>query len=77
MVIGLVTPAISHGGFYGNETVQCFDIDNYNLAMGLLVELLMVLGMNKFKEVDVQVQVASEKGAIVAKEHAYVLKNSL
>ncbi len=34
-------------------------------------------GMNKFKEVDVQVQVASEKGAIVAKEHAYVLKNRL
>jgi hypothetical protein len=34
-------------------------------------------GMNKFKEVDVQVQVASEKGAIVAKEHAYVVKNRL
>ncbi|MEN9960507.1 MAG: hypothetical protein RL045_759 [Bacteroidota bacterium] len=34
-------------------------------------------GMNKFKEVDVQVQVASEKGVIVAKEHAYVLKNRL
>ncbi|MEY2761325.1 MAG: hypothetical protein RLZZ96_1225 [Bacteroidota bacterium] len=34
-------------------------------------------GMNKFKEVDVQVQVASEKGAMVAKEHAYVLKNRL
>jgi hypothetical protein len=34
-------------------------------------------GMNKFKEVDVQVQVASEKGSIVAKEHAYVLKNRL
>ena len=34
-------------------------------------------GMNKFKEVDVQVLVASEKGAIVAKEHAYVLKNRL
>jgi hypothetical protein len=34
-------------------------------------------GMNKFKEVDVQIQVASEKGAIVAKEHAYVLKNRL
>lgn len=34
-------------------------------------------GMNKFKEVDVQVQVASEKGLVVAKEHAYVLKNRL
>ncbi|MFA9197838.1 hypothetical protein SKC35_04320 [Aquirufa sp. KTFRIE-69F] len=34
-------------------------------------------GMNKFKEVDVQIQVASEKGAIVAKEHAYVVKNRL
>ncbi|TBH70036.1 hypothetical protein [Aquirufa antheringensis] len=34
-------------------------------------------GMNKFKEVDLQVQVASEKGAIVAKEHAYVVKNRL
>ena len=34
-------------------------------------------GMNKFKEVDVQIQIASEKGAIVAKEHAYVLKNRL
>ncbi|MCE4216629.1 hypothetical protein [Aquirufa antheringensis] len=34
-------------------------------------------GMNKFKEVDVQVQVASEKGAIIAKEHAYVVKNRL
>lgn len=34
-------------------------------------------GMNKFKDVDVQVQVASEKGVIVAKEHAYVLKNRL
>lgn len=34
-------------------------------------------GMNKFKEVDVQVQVASENGVIVAKEHAYVLKNRL
>jgi formylmethanofuran dehydrogenase subunit D len=34
-------------------------------------------GMNQFKEVDVQVQVASEKGVIVAKEHAYVLKNRL
>ena len=34
-------------------------------------------GMNKFKEVDVEVQVASEKGAIVAKEHAYVVKNRL
>ena len=34
-------------------------------------------GMNKFKEVDVQVQVASEKGAMVAKEHAYVIKNRL
>jgi hypothetical protein len=37
----------------------------------------IALGMNKFKEVDVQVQVASEKGAMVAKEHAYVLKNRL
>jgi len=34
-------------------------------------------GLNKFKEVDVQVQVASDKGAGVAKEHAYVLKNRL
>jgi hypothetical protein len=34
-------------------------------------------GMNKFKEVDVQVQVASDKGLVVAKEHAYVLKNRL
>lgn len=34
-------------------------------------------GMNKFKEVDLQVQVASEKGVVVAKEHAYVLKNRL
>lgn len=34
-------------------------------------------GLNKFKEVDVQVQVASDKGAAVAKEHAYVLKNRL
>ncbi len=34
-------------------------------------------GMNKFKEVDVQVQVSSEKGASTAKEHAYVLKNRL
>ncbi len=34
-------------------------------------------GMNKFKEVDVQVQVSSEKGALTAKEHAYVLKNRL
>ena len=37
----------------------------------------IALGMNKFKEVDVQVQVASERGASVAKEHAYVLKNRL
>jgi hypothetical protein len=34
-------------------------------------------GLNKFKEVDVQVQVASDKGVAVAKEHAYVLKNRL
>jgi hypothetical protein len=34
-------------------------------------------GLNKFKEVDVQVQVASDKGIGVAKEHAYVLKNRL
>ena len=34
-------------------------------------------GLNKFKEVDVQVQVASDKGVGVAKEHAYVLKNRL
>ena len=34
-------------------------------------------GLNKFKEVDLQVQVASEKGVMVAKEHAYVLKNRL
>ena len=34
-------------------------------------------GLSKFKEVDVQVQVSSEKGATVAKEHAYVLKNRL
>ena len=34
-------------------------------------------GLNKFKEVDVQVQVASEKGSATAKEHAYVLKNRL
>jgi len=34
-------------------------------------------GMNKFKDVDVQVQVSSEKGVNVAKEHAYVLKNRL
>ena len=34
-------------------------------------------GLNKFKEVDVQVQVASDKGATLAKEHAYVLKNRL
>jgi hypothetical protein len=34
-------------------------------------------GMNKFKEVDVQVQVSSEKGPSTAKEHAYVLKNRL
>jgi hypothetical protein len=34
-------------------------------------------GLNKFKEVDVQVQVSSEKGPATAKEHAYVLKNRL
>ncbi len=34
-------------------------------------------GMNKFKDVDVQVQVSSEKGPSTAKEHAYVLKNRL
>ena len=34
-------------------------------------------GLNKFKDVDVQVQVASEKGVVIAKEHAYVLKNRL
>lgn len=34
-------------------------------------------GMNKFKDVDVQVQVSSEKGPSIAKEHAYVLKNRL
>jgi hypothetical protein len=34
-------------------------------------------GLNKFKEVDVQVQVSSEKGPSTAKEHAYVLKNRL
>ncbi|MFD3407881.1 hypothetical protein SKC37_04380 [Aquirufa sp. HETE-83D] len=34
-------------------------------------------GMNKFKEVDLQVQVSSAKGGTVAKEHAYVLKNRL
>ena len=34
-------------------------------------------GLNKFKEVDVQVQVASDKGVTIAKEHAYVLKNRL
>ena len=37
----------------------------------------IAFGMNKFKEVEIQIQVASEKGAIVAKEHAYVLKNRL
>ncbi len=37
----------------------------------------MAIGLNKFKEVDVQVQVSSEKGPATAKEHAYVLKNRL
>jgi hypothetical protein len=37
----------------------------------------MASGLNKFKEVDVQVQVSSEKGPATAKEHAYVLKNRL
>jgi hypothetical protein len=37
----------------------------------------MASGLNKFKEVDVQVQVSSEKGPSTAKEHAYVLKNRL
>jgi hypothetical protein len=37
----------------------------------------IVDGMNKFKEVDVLIQVASDKGVIRAKEHAYVLKNRL
>jgi hypothetical protein len=34
-------------------------------------------GLNKFKEVDVQVQVSSKKGPSTSKEHAYVLKNRL
>jgi hypothetical protein len=34
-------------------------------------------GLNKFKEVDVQVQVSSENGLSKAKEHGYVLKNRL
>jgi hypothetical protein len=37
----------------------------------------IVDGMNKFKEVDVQIQVASDKGVVLAKEHAYVVKNRL
>lgn len=37
----------------------------------------MASGLNKFKEVDVQIQVSSEKGPNIAKEHAYVLKNRL
>jgi hypothetical protein len=37
----------------------------------------MASGLNKCKEVDVQVQVSSEKGPNIAKEHAYVLKNRL
>ena len=37
----------------------------------------IVDGMNKFKEVDVQVQVSSDKGVAIAKEHAYVVKNRL
>jgi hypothetical protein len=37
----------------------------------------IVDGMNKFKEVDVQIQVASDKGVELAKEHAYVVKNRL
>ncbi|MCX6194583.1 MAG: hypothetical protein NTX34_08910 [Cytophagales bacterium] len=37
----------------------------------------IVDGMNKFKEVDVQIQVSSDKGVVIAKEHAYVVKNRL
>lgn len=76
-----------HAYLSDSTVVAPLDLACTELAFSEKTELLenpktylfkqMASGLNKFKEVDVQIQVSSEKGPNIAKEHAYVLKNRL
>jgi len=76
-----------HAYISDSTAVAPLDLACTELAFSEKTELLetpktylfkqMASGLNKFKEVDVQIQVSSEKGLNIAKEHAYVLKNRL
>jgi hypothetical protein len=76
-----------HAYISDSTAVAPLDLACTELAFSEKTELLetpktylfkqMASGLNKFKEVDVQIQVSSEKGPNIAKEHAYVLKNRL
>lgn len=76
-----------HAYVSDSTTVTPIDLECTELEFSDKTELLatpktylfkqIASGLNKFKEVDVQVQVSSENGPSKAKEHAYVLKNRL